>query len=48
MHFKKGMYFSFNFGWYPFQLDVAIKKKGGDRGWGLLNGQNLFSEKKVI
>ena len=32
IHCKKGMYISFNFGWYSTLLNIVLKNMG--RGWG--------------
>ena len=37
MQFKKGMNFSFNFGWYSIKLDIARLRTGGR----VFNRQNL-------
>ena len=52
MQCKKGLYLSFDFGWYTIHLDIAREEqwvgvtKGG-RG-GVINRQNLLSVMKVI
>ena len=45
MQCKKGMYFSFDFGWYSI-LILSVKNRG--LGEFLLNEQNLLSVKKFI
>ena len=43
---KKGMYFSFDFGWYSIHLDIVLFVIEQGVG-GLLNRQNLIIMKKV-
>ena len=43
---KKGMHFSFDFGWYSIILILFVKNKG--LGGRLLNGQNSLSVAKTI
>ena len=40
---KKGLHFSFYFGWYYFHLDIFRYEQGGLKGGGSLNGQNPLS-----
>ena len=45
---KKGMYFSFDFGWYFINLDIVhALRTGWGRGVGLTTRQNLLSMTKV-
>ena len=51
IHFKKGVYFSFDFGWHSIHLcplRTMGSGGGGGGGGGLLNGQNPLSMTKVI
>ena len=50
MHCKKGMCFSFYFGWYSIHLDIVRLEHGGWREGGgeLLKGHSMLSVKKVV
>ena len=44
---KKGMYFSFDFGWYFINLDIVhALRTGWGRGVGLMTRQNLVKQDK--
>ena len=43
---QKGLYFSFDFGWYSIHIDIVCKEQGV--GFFLLSKQNLLSLTKVI
>ena len=48
IQYKKGLYFSFNFGWYSIHLDIVRYGQGDGVGRELLNGQNPLRVTKVF